>query len=98
VEINIYWGLESVLLIESLSGHDGIVRPEYRRVVQQGCNREGTETDVGRDERDGDAGCNTVPIEKGTETVLRATARLDLDFGSRSVIWIKLVGGAAASS
>jgi hypothetical protein len=40
----------------------------------------------------------TVPIEKGTETVLRATARLDLNFGSRSVIWIKLVGGAAASS
>jgi hypothetical protein len=24
--------------------------------------------------------------------------RLDLNFGSRSVIWIKLVGGAAASS
>ncbi len=36
----------------------------------------------------------TVPIEKGTETVLRATARLDLNFESRSVIWIKLVGGA----
>jgi len=39
-----------------------------------------------------------VPIKKGTETVLRATARLGLQFGSRSVIWIKLVGGAAASS
>jgi hypothetical protein len=42
--------------------------------------------------------CNTVPIGKGTETLLRATARLDLNLGSRSVIWIKLVGGASASS
>jgi hypothetical protein len=44
------------------------------------------------------ARCNTVPIEKGTETVLRATARLDLNFGSRSVIGIKPVGGPAALS